>query len=167
MTRSTKALRVVRRARSGRVRRPRARAVARRRAPHDDPFRRRQGPGSLEIGVPLHDLDVEGAVDLEDQDRSIGKIPLAVRPSHLPAAVGPPSLSGGRPYPELTADTTYGDLGTGVGATGDVTDGGTEPSGTSQGMQCLDPGEQAIRRGQSLLDGCGERAVCRPQRRVV
>ena len=133
-----------------------------RRAAHHEPVRRRESSLARDIVLPVRDIHVEGTVDLEHQDPSIAKAPLAIGEAPSSRRIPPAHLASGQGEPERPTQPSDIDLSDRLRPTGDVDEHPSKPRGSAQRVHPVDPLEQVLRRGQALLDDRREHAFRGP-----
>ena len=117
-----------------------------------------QAPLAGEIVLPCLDVHVERTVDLQDEDATVGRTPLAVGEAEASAAVAPPRLPGGRREPEPRAHPADVDLRHGLCTACDVRECAAEPWCTAERAEPVDPDQELLGRREPLLHSRGEHA---------
>src|SRR5215207_2240342 len=115
-------------------------------AAHHKSVRRREGPLAREIVLPVHDIHVEGTVDLKHQDPSISKAPLAIGEAPSPRSIPPSHLASRQGEPERPAQPSDIDLSNRLRTTSDVDEHPAKPRGPAQRTHPVDPLAQLLRR---------------------
>ena len=129
------------------------------RAPHHHAGRGREPPSPPVVLHRLLDVEVEGPVDLEHHDPSVGQPPLAVGPPAAPGPVRPRDLAIRHRHAEPATHPTHVDLGPGVRTAGDVAQGALERLRPAQRAQGVHPLHHALGGGEPLLDAGGDHTV--------
>ena len=138
-----------------------------RRAPDSLPIRGEEAPLAGDVVLPVLDLHVEAAVDLQDERATVRQPPLRVGVAQASVAAPPACLPGGRGQAEGAAQTGEVDLREGTGAARDLLEARPQQRGLVERLHPADPLLQGGRGREALLHDGGHHALRSPGRALV